>query len=384
LLEFITADEARGLKVSTCLPELSTLGASSIFREIHRLSLSLSPFFYLLAHVSSFFNDLEPLAFTNLVVIVDLLPLPLPYSKFFYELVWILGFSLYPLRDLPVLQQSVINGVWVEQFLFAVIGNDFLNFFIPALFDIPFIIHLLEHFVLFLISSNKSVDLFIIRDLIFFFLVLLFVVLFDKVLESLLSFDVRGFLIEHTRLNNLSIQVLFHCCFAQDALFYFRGCDQSVHSDFVLLANSMSSILGLLVHLGVPVTVKDYYGISDLKVKSMPSCSCTQQEHLKLIALFHENLQVLASILVLGTSVESKVLDTSVVKKYLHDIHQLSKLRKDQNLVTCLDQLWENAVHQLKLATTSKDFVSVVLRVKLVHKQVGMVTNFPELHHGVS
>ena len=86
----------------------------------------------------------------------------------------------------------------------------------------------------------------------------------------------------------------------------------------------------------------------------------------------------------LGATIQSEVLNSSVIKEYLHDIHQLSKLREDQDFVVSCNQLWKDSVQKLKLSTGPKDIVPHVTWLKIVQEKIGMITNLSELHHSVT
>ena len=115
----------------------------------------------------------------------------------------------------------------------------------------------------------------------------------------------------------------------------------------------------------------------------MTTCSGRQQEHLFFTIVIVEYLQVFGSVLMLGASVKSQMLDASVIEEYLHDIHQLSELRENQDFMASLDQLGEDPVEQFELATRSKDVVPLVFRLEIVQEQVRVVANLSELHHSV-
>jgi len=70
----------------------------------------------------------------------------------------------------------------------------------------------------------------------------------------------------------------------------------------------------------------------------------------------------------LGATIESQMLDASVIEEYLHNVHQLSKLREYKDLVSSLDQLRKYPIEQFKLATASENIVSLVFRLKIVQE----------------
>jgi hypothetical protein len=41
-----------------------------------------------------------------------------------------------------------------------------------------------------------------------------------------------------------------------------------------------------------------------------------------------------------GSTIEPQVLDSSVIKEDLHDVHQLGELRENQDLVASLNKFW--------------------------------------------
>ena len=68
-----------------------------------------------------------------------------------------------------------------------------------------------------------------------------------------MTFLIKSFLVEHTYLNHFFVQVLLAASARKDAFFYNRASDEPVKTDFLLLADSMRAILGLLVHLGIEI-----------------------------------------------------------------------------------------------------------------------------------
>jgi hypothetical protein len=60
----------------------------------------------------------------------------------------------------------------------------------------------------------------------------------------------------------------------------------------------------------------------------MPTGTGRQQENLLFALVIVKNLQIFCSVLMFGATVKSQMLDASVVKEYLHNVHQLSKLRE--------------------------------------------------------
>jgi hypothetical protein len=155
-----------------------------------------------------------------------------------------------------------------------------------------------------------------------------------------LSFKVWCLIIEHTCLNNLSIKVLLHSSLTQYTFFNLSSSDQSVNSNFILLANSMSSIFSLLIHLRVPITIKNDNCISYLQVKTMTTSSSTQKEDLIPSVFLLENLKVLAPIFMLSTTIKTQVFNAFIIKKDLHNVHNLSELWENKDFMTSSNKLW--------------------------------------------
>ena len=83
----------------------------------------------------------------------------------------------------------------------------------------------------------------------------------------------------------------------------------------------------------------------------MTSSSCTEKEDFFLRIPVVKLFQVTGTVLMLSTTIKPEVLDSSVIEEYLHDIHQLSKLREDQNFMICCNQFWKDSVQKLKFPT---------------------------------
>jgi hypothetical protein len=146
----------------------------------------------------------------------------------------------------------------------------------------------------------------------------------------------------------------------------------------------MSSILGLLIHLGVPVRVENDDSVRYLQVQTVTTGTGTEQEHFFLRIPVIENLQVACTVFLLHSTVQSQVFDAPIVKEVLHDIHQLSELREDQHFMTRLYQLGQDSVKKLEFPARPEDVVAHVSRLKIIQEQVRVITNLSELHHSVA
>jgi hypothetical protein len=138
-------------------------------------------------------------------------------------------------------------------FSFHVIIN-LLDSSVPSLDNVSFLIHLGEDLILFSRARDYLIDLVIIW---YFTLLLPFIiisiVLSDQVFESFLPLHIRSLIIEHTSLNDLIVEVFLHCSFIEYAFFNFGRSNETINSYFSLLPDSMSAVLGLFIHLRIPI-----------------------------------------------------------------------------------------------------------------------------------
>ena len=262
---------------------------------------------------------------------------------------------------------------------------DLLEPGVLALDEVAFLVHLGKYLVLLGGPGYDLVDLVVIGYLcLLLLLVLHVVVLPDEVLEALLPVIVVCLVVEHARLDDLVVQVLLLRRLVEDALLDLSRRDQTVNPHLLLLPDSMSSILSLLIHLGVPVRVENDDSVRHLQVQTMPTSAGTEQEYLFLRIPVVEDLEVACAVFLLHGTVQSQVLDAAVVKEILHDVHQLSELRKDQHLVTRLDQLGQDPVQKLEFPARPEDVVAHVSRLQIIQEQVRVIANLSELHHSVA
>ena len=78
------------------------------------------------------------------------------------------------------------------------------------------------------------------------------------------------------------------------------------------------------------------------------------------------------------------MFDTSIVKKDLHDVHQLCELGENEDLVPSLDQLGKDPIQKLELSTGSENVVSLILWFQIVQEEIRMITYLSQLHDCVS
>lgn len=201
----------------------------------------------------------------------------------------------------------------------------------------------------YLTPGDASVDLLVIRDLISAaFLVL--VSALEEFFNLLLPFNVAAIEVVETALDEQFIEVHLEACLLEDSLFDGSICDESQDNHLLLLADSVGSVLCLQIHLGVPVGVEQDHSVCCLQVETQASCSGTQEEDVVFRVLLVEEGSSLTSIVGLGTTVQPQVLNALIVEVDLHDVHEMGHLCENEDSVSELFQLWQNAVNELELA----------------------------------
>jgi len=156
------------------------------------------------------------------------------------------------------------------------LGN-FSNLLIFIFKSVSFLIHLVKGFKFFIWSSQHLIKLSIIRN---FILIVTLFFIFDsnKVFKFLTGLCFCSAVVEHSSLNNFIVKVIFVSCSWQYSFFYWSFGNESKHSDFISLTNSMSSILCLKIHFGIPIWIKYDDSVWGLKIKTLPSCSGWQKK----------------------------------------------------------------------------------------------------------
>lgn len=74
--------------------------------------------------------------------------------------------------------------------------------------------------------------------------------------------------------------------------------------------------------------------------------------------------------------------DLSVNEIELHDVNELRELTKYQDLVTCFDHFWQHAIKELELAGNIENVIIEFVGLMAL-EQIGVITDFSELHDGV-
>ena len=225
-----------------------------------------------LLKVFALLDSLEPLLLSQVVHVDDCLTGTLTQvDHAVLILILVNRLNLYPLRHLPVLDQPIVVVAVVFKTWFHL-----LNFLHPlsSIFSIKHVsVHLLELLELLWRSRQHLIDLVEVWNLTLSlsFIFIIVISLSDKFLQLLLSIGVACIVIEHTSLDNFVIKAFLVSGLRKNTLLYLGCSDETEHSHFVLLTDSVRSILGLLIHLWIPIRVKDNNGVRNLQVKSMSS-----------------------------------------------------------------------------------------------------------------
>ena len=111
----------------------------------------------------------------------------------------------------------------------------------------------------------------------------------------------------------------------------------------------MHSVLGLQVHLRVPVRVEDDDGVCSLKVEAESSCAGAEQEDIELTIGLIEQFHAFFSVFCLGGAIESEVSHACELEIGLHDVHEVGHLREDEQSVGESAQFGEDAIDELEL-----------------------------------
>lgn len=288
-----------------------------------------------------------------------------------------------PFGHFPFLGQAVVDASVVFQ-AWSLLPDQFHSSF----FTFPlvhFLVHLVEQNELFGRSRHHLIDLFVSRNFRLFhvgFLVVFLVAGPEEFFELLLPIDVAGVVIEHTRLNDFVVQAFLVCCLLQNALLDFRCGNKSINADFMPLTDSVGTIFSLFVHLRVPIRVKDDDGVRNLEIQAETTSFSREDEDFLGGVLLRKPFEACRSILVLCTAIENQVWDLPVNEIELHDVNELRELAEYQDLVTGLDHFRQHAIEELELARNIENVICEFGGLMAL-EQIGMITDFSELHDGV-
>ena len=86
-------------------------------------------------------------------------------------------------------------------------------------------------------------------------------------------------------------------CLVQYSDFDSAGGDEAQYSNLSLLPNPVCTILGLLVHLRIPVAIEDDHGIRGLQIDAHTSRARRKQEDEVLRAVFLKKAHLLSTVI---------------------------------------------------------------------------------------
>mmetsp|Transcript_24575 Transcript_24575/g.48368 ORF Transcript_24575/g.48368 Transcript_24575/m.48368 type:complete len:251 (-) Transcript_24575:1188-1940(-) len=191
--------------------------------------------------------------------------------------------------------------------------------------------------------------------------------------------------VQFPALNDHSIQPQFYLCFLQNLLFdaVLRHKPKDLH--LLLLPDSVGAVLGLEVHLRVPVGVVQNHNVCRGQVDAQPARSRGQQEHKLLRPFSIERVHHLLPSLRRCASINAAVRQLAVDTVVLQDVQSASHLREDQNSAVLSSQPRQQLVKHQHLATV-EDQMLIVRRQAPVFdafEQVRVVSSFAQLHHNI-
>jgi hypothetical protein len=152
--------------------------------------------------------------------------------------------------------------------------------------------------------------------------------------------------------------------------------DQPQNDDLLLLPDTMDSVLSLQVHLRVPIRVEDDHCVCSLQVEAQTTCSGAQKKDIVLTVGLIEEFHAFLAVFRLGGAIEAEMADSLVLEVSLHDIHQMSHLREDQEAVSKATQFGQDAVDEFKLARRADDPLMVADVIVILEEEIGMVAAF--------
>mmetsp|Transcript_8845 Transcript_8845/g.30409 ORF Transcript_8845/g.30409 Transcript_8845/m.30409 type:complete len:769 (-) Transcript_8845:151-2457(-) len=160
---------------------------------------------------------------------------------------------------------------------------------------------------------------------------------------------------------------------------------EPVHVNLLLLANSVSAVHGLQVHLRVPVRVVQDDDIGGVQVDSEATCPRGKQEGKLLRVGGVVRIDALLPVLSRGVSVNPAVLVPPKEHVVLEDVEQAGHLGEDKDARTLLLQPGQELVQQDHLSSVLDQMhVSRERRSRLgALEQVRVIAALPQLHHDV-
>lgn len=105
--------------------------------------------------------------------------------------------------------------------------------------------------------------------------------------------------------------------------------DQAQDYDLFLLADTMHSVLGLQIHLRVPIGVEDDDCVCSLQVQTQSTGSCAEEKDIILTVRLVEQLHSLLTVFGFSRAIETEVAYPLILEVGLHDVHEMCHLRED-------------------------------------------------------
>ena len=173
-----------------------------------------------------------------------------------------------------------------------------------------------------------------------------------KTYQELFLLFLCTLVIETTGLDNLVVDIkLIPRTLVHGFLHALLG-DEPENQDRLGLTDTMRTILGLQVSVGVPVGVEAVINrtsvanvaftargnnahddsISGLQVQAKTTCTCREDEDFVLRVLLVKQLHERRALLRLRATIQAKVLPSHHLEEVLHDVHDFRHLEEDKDL----------------------------------------------------
>lgn len=211
----------------------------------------------------------------------------------------------------------------------------------------------------YLVPGDHFIHCFVIRNLIYINVFFILAGSFEHIFDLLSSFSFTTAQVVQTTLDEKLVQVHFERGFLKNSFFDRSVSNESENDHFLFLTDSVCSVLGLKIHLWVPIRVKDDDSISSLQVKTQTTGSGTQEENIVFGVWFIEKCHSVSSVIGLGATIKPQMFDSLVVEINLHDIHQMGHLSEDQHSVVESLEFRQEPVKDLKFSRTSENPVMI-------------------------
>mmetsp|Transcript_3136 Transcript_3136/g.8323 ORF Transcript_3136/g.8323 Transcript_3136/m.8323 type:complete len:368 (-) Transcript_3136:650-1753(-) len=205
----------------------------------------------------------------------------------------------------------------------------------------------------------------------------------EEVAEHVVPLLVRRALVEHARLDDLVVDVRLLPRPLDDDLLDGAHRHEGNDFDLPLLSDAVRAVLGLLVHLRVPVAVEEDHRVGRLQVEPEPARPRRQHEEKDLRSRRVELGQEQRPLVRLGLSVQPKVLVLLHLQVHLQQVHGARHLGEEQHAVARRLQLGQDSVQELELAARADQLhgvLGLVRRVHAVEEEVRVNARLAQLH----